>query len=154
MKKLLSALLVVCMLVSVCAFGSFTAAADKADKPIQIKLTTTNASTNPEVVAMGEACERIRERTDGMIDIQLYSDGQMLVYAEGIEAVMSNSAVIYFTACNLFADYVPEFTTVSCTMRRMAGPDARSQRGSYSCCLPAGKKENGRKPFGLWACWS
>ena len=112
MKKLLSALLVVCMLVSVCAFGSFTAAADKADKPIQIKLTTTNASTNPEVVAMGEACERIRERTDGMIDIQLYSDGQMLVYAEGIEAVMSNSAVIYFTACNLFADYVPEFTTV------------------------------------------
>ena len=43
---------------------------------------------------------------------------------------------------------------VSCTMRRMAGPDARSQRGSYSCCLPAGKKENGRKPFGLLACWS
>lgn len=115
-RRMFTLVLTLCMLISVCAFGSTSALAESpgklVDKPIEIKLTTTNPSTNPEVVAMVEACDKIRERTDGMVDIQVYSDGQMLVYAEGIEAVMSNSAVIYFTACNLFSDYVPEFTTV------------------------------------------
>lgn len=116
MKRALSTFLALCLLMTVCAFGSITASAETApklvDKPIEIKLVSTNASSNPEIIAMVDACDRIRERTDGMVDIQMYSDGQMLAYAEGIEAVMSNSAVIYFTACNLFSDYVPEFTTV------------------------------------------
>ena len=97
------------MLVALCACG---AKETKADEPIVIKLTTTNASSNHEVKQMVEHCEIIKERTNGMVDIQVYADGQMLVYAEGIEAVMSNSNVIYYTACNLFSDYVPEFTTV------------------------------------------
>ncbi len=128
MKKLLVLLLAAAMLLSLCACSqkaapaesapapaqepAAEAPAEKPEKPIEIKLTSTNPSSNPEIVAMIDACDRIRERTDGMVDIQVYADGQMLVYAEGIEAVMSNSAVIYFTACNLFSDYVPEFTTV------------------------------------------
>lgn len=122
MKKIVCLTLALCMLFALCACGSTqsneqpaaqeTPAAEPAGKPIEIKLTSTNPSSNPEIVAMVSACDRIRERTDGMVDIQVYADGQMLVYAEGIEAVMSNSAVIYFTACNLFSDYVPEFTTV------------------------------------------
>ena len=107
MKKLLSMALALCMLFALCAVS-----ASAADKPITIKLTTTNGSTNPEVVCITEACEAIKEKTDGKVDIQVYPDGQMLVYSEGIEAVMSNSNVIYYTACNLFSDYVPEFTTV------------------------------------------
>lgn len=102
-----------CMLLALIMVFSLSAVSVYAkEKPIEIKLTTTNAAANPEVVEMIAAADIIRERTDGMVDIQVYTDGQMLVYAEGIEAVMSNSGVIYFTACNLFSDYVPEFTTV------------------------------------------
>ena len=122
MKKLISLLMAFAMLFTLCACGAknetpaaqnpvVDAPVEKAE-PVVIKLTTTNKSTNHEVVEMGVACDNIRERTDGMVDIQLFADGQMLVYSEGIEAVMSNSNVIYYTACNLFSDYVPEFTTV------------------------------------------
>ena len=107
MKKILALTLALCMIFALCAVS-----ASAADKPLTIKLTTTNNSSNHEVVEMGIACDNIRERTNGMVDIQVYADGQMLVYSEGIEAVMSNSNVIYYTACNLFSDYVPEFTTV------------------------------------------
>lgn len=122
MKRFLCSILAFTMVISLCACGgsknsepatdSDAPAAETVSDPIRIKLTSTNPSSNPEIVAMAEACDRIRERTDGMVDIQVYADGQMLVYAEGIEAVMSNSAVIYFTGCNLFSDYVPELTTV------------------------------------------
>lgn len=124
MKRILCSILTLAMVFSLCACGgsksepaasgssSTSTATTPAAEPIRIKLTSTNPSSNPEIVAMVEACDRIRERTDGMVDIQVYADGQMLVYAEGIEAVMSNSAVIYFTACNLFSDYVPELTSV------------------------------------------
>ena len=107
MKKILALTLALCMIFALCAVS-----ASAADKPLTIKLTTTNNSTNHEVIEMGIACDNIRERTNGMVDIQVYADGQMLVYSEGIEAVMSNSNVIYYTACNLFSDYVSEFTTV------------------------------------------
>jgi len=119
MKKLLSATLAMLMVLSLTACGGEEVSSEKepsesepAGEPIVIKLTTTNASSNPEVQAIVEHCEKIKERTDGMVQIDVYADGQMMVYNEGIEAVMSDSAVIYYTACNLFADYVPEFTTV------------------------------------------
>lgn len=112
MKKLICLALAICMLFSLVACGQAETEGPDSSDPLVIKLTTTNSSSNPEVKAIAEACERIKDRTDSMVDIQLYPDGQMMVYSEGIEAVMSNSAVIYFTACNLFSDYVPEFTTV------------------------------------------
>lgn len=99
-------------LALILVFSLCTVSVYAKEKPIVIKLTTTNGSSNHEVKQMIEHCDIIRERTNGMVDIQVYPDGQMLVYAEGIEAVMSNSQVIYYTACNLFSDYVPEFTTV------------------------------------------
>lgn len=121
MKKMLSLFFALLMLLSLAACGSSgdesTPPAEDgggtpAGEPIVIKLTTTNASNNPEILAIIEHCEKIKERTGGMVQIDVYADGQMMVYNEGIEAVMSNSALIYYTACNLFADYVPEFTTV------------------------------------------
>lgn len=123
MKKLLSATLAMLMTLSLAACGSTPnqdttpsgqnpVENESTGDPIVIKLTTTNASSNPEVQAIVEHCENIKERTNGMVVIDVYADGQMMVYNEGIEAVMSDSAVIYYTACNLFADYVPEFTTV------------------------------------------
>ncbi len=123
MKKLLALLLAFAMVFTLCACGAKeepkadapaeeAPAVEEVKEPIVIKLTTTNGSNNHEVKQMIEHCEIIKERTGGMVDIQVYPDGQMLVYAEGIEAVMSSSNVIYYTACNLFSDYVPEFTTV------------------------------------------
>lgn len=127
MKKIFAMLLAAAMTLSLAACGgndkqaasqpatSQPAASQPAaptGDPINIKLTTSNASSNPEIQAIMAHCEKIKERTNGMVTIDVYADGQMLVYNEGIEAVISDSAVIYYTACNLFSDYVPEFTTV------------------------------------------
>ena len=47
-----------------------------------------------------------------MIDIQVYPDGQMLVYAEGVEAIMSNANLIMIGSPTYFVDYVPVMNTL------------------------------------------
>ena len=101
MKKIVAILLAAAMALALCACGqqaaqtqkTTSAAADKG-KPIEIKLTTTDPSNAVTVLDLIDCCDQIRERTDGMVDIQVYADGQMLVYAEGVEAIMSNANLI------------------------------------------------------------
>ena len=47
-----------------------------------------------------------------MVDIQVYPDGQMLVYQEGVEALMSNANLIMNASASYFSDYVPVMGTV------------------------------------------
>lgn len=82
------------------------------DKVYEIKMVSCDAPTtiwHTEHIAMAE---RIKERTNGCVDIQFYGNGEMLVYDEGIEAVMSDAAVFYFTDPSMFVDYVPVLKTI------------------------------------------
>lgn len=82
------------------------------DKVYEIKMTSADSPTtlwHQEHVAMAD---RIRERTNGCVDIQFYGSGEMLVYDEGIEAVMSDTAVFYFNDPSAFSDYCPELKTI------------------------------------------
>lgn len=82
------------------------------DKVYEIKMTSADPGTtiwHTEHLAMAE---RIKERTNGCVDIQFYGNGEMLVYDEGIEAVMSDAAVFYFTDPSLFVDYCAELKTI------------------------------------------
>lgn len=123
MKKLLSILLSVTMLLTLSACGSkepepvasqpsaeastSQTEATKLDKPIEIKLCAIDPAEQNTNNYLRECIDEIYERTDGMIDIQLYTDGQMLVYAEGVEAVMSNANVIVVSQSSYLSDYFP-----------------------------------------------
>ncbi len=127
MKKALALLLALVMIFALCACGekpaepapteaagNEPAAETPADaaKPIEIKLTTTDPTGAPTVNDLIACCDEIRERTDGMVDIQVYPDGQMLVYAEGVEALMSNANLIMIGSPTYFVDYVPVMNTI------------------------------------------
>ena len=106
MKKVLTLVLTLCLLFTVFAVSAY------AEKPIEIKLTTTDPSNAVTVTDLRTCCDRIRERTNGMVDIQVYPDGQMLVYAEGVEAVMANANLIMIGSPTYFVDYVPVMNTI------------------------------------------
>lgn len=80
---------------------------EKKGDPIKIKLCAIDPAEQRTNLDLQTCIDEIYERTDGMIDIQLYTDGQMLVYAEGIEAVMSNANVISVSPSSYLSDYFP-----------------------------------------------
>jgi len=94
------------------AGGKKEEGAQNADKTYSIKLTSCDPITTIWMTRMKQACEKAFIGTGGKLDIQMYPNGEMLVYAAGIEAVRSNTAVIYFTDPSMFADYVPAFNTL------------------------------------------
>ena len=92
-----------------------TQAAEKpapTGKTIEIKMVTTNGSSDPSVAVFQECAEEIKEKTNGEIDIQVYPDGQILTGDEGIEALKSGASVIVVNDCNTLGDYVPVFNTL------------------------------------------
>ena len=82
------------------------------DKVYEIKLVTSNPSTDPTVELFYKYAETIKTRTNGGVDIQVYPGGEILMGDEGIEAIMSDAAVITFNDLDVLADYVPEFNTL------------------------------------------
>lgn len=104
--------LVIASVMSACLMLGTGMTAGAEDKVYEIKMVSADAPTtiwHTEHLAMAE---RIKERTNGAVDIQFYGNGEMLVYDEGIEAVMSDAAVFYFTDPALFVDYCPVLKTI------------------------------------------
>lgn len=130
MKKLIAMILALVMVFALCACGETAAPAAETKPaaeqpaaeepaaeevkgdPIEIKLTTTDPSNAVTTLDLIKCCDEIRERTDGMVDIQVYADGQMLVYDEGVEAIMSNANLIMIGSPTYFVDYVPVMNTL------------------------------------------
>lgn len=125
MKKVLSIALAAAMslgLLTACGSSSSGTAASGAasqssgaatpDKVYEIKLVTSNPSTDPTVELFYKYAEEIKNRTNGGVDIQVYPGGEILMGDEGIEAIMSDAAVITFNDLDVLADYVPEFNTL------------------------------------------
>lgn len=83
-----------------------------AQQPIEIMLTTTDPTGCPTVLDLEKCAEEIYEKTDGMINIHVYPDGQMLVYAEGVEAMMSNANLFLVATPSYLVDYVPVMSTL------------------------------------------
>lgn len=124
MKKLASVALALSLalgLLAGCGGGGSTAGAGTStggantgspDKVYEIKLVTSNPSTDPTVELFYKYAEVIKERTNGGVDIQVYPGGEILMGDEGIEAIMSDAAVITFNDLDVLADYVPEFNSL------------------------------------------
>ncbi len=127
MKKLVSMFLILAMVFALAACGAesnntVAPEATKATEPsepaetkatkLEIKLTTSDAASTTWIQQCQVACDNIYDRTDGMVEIQIYPNGEMLVGSAGMEAVLSDAPVMWFTDISYFADYVPELATI------------------------------------------
>ncbi len=85
---------------------------ENAEKTYSIKLVTSNGSSDPTVLKLIEYTDKMREQTNGKLDIQIYPDGQILMAEEGIEAMRTGSAVISLNDPATLEDYVPVYSTI------------------------------------------
>lgn len=131
MKKLISLLLVLIMALSLVACGGAQAPAvdnngnvqaqpEAAEKPVaddkvyEIKLVSSLSAADSCIMEIVAATERIKERTNGKVDIQVYPGGEILMNEEGIEAMMNDAAVICVNDPTSLGDYVPVYDTLCC----------------------------------------
>jgi len=98
------------------AADSSGASSDTADStPSQtyvIKMGHVLATTHPVHIAMTEAAERIAERTNGAVDLQIYPNGELSSYQDGVEAVRSGAPFLFFSSPGQFSDYVPDMAAL------------------------------------------
>lgn len=114
MKKLFALFLTLIMTFSLVACGqkeplpSDESGSDSSNqKPIEIKVCTIDPASKTTSIILQEMIDEIREKTDGIIDMQLYTDGQMMVREEGVEAVISDANVIVVSQPSYLSSYVP-----------------------------------------------
>ena len=80
MKKLLALVLTLTMVLALCTFAPAAFAAK--DDHYVFKLSHVFAPTEQLTVEMEKVAERIKERTNGAVEIQTYGSGQLAVRSE------------------------------------------------------------------------
>lgn len=90
-----------------------TAAAKDVIKPIDINMSlvfTQNELLTKELI---KATDKIRERTNGGINIKVYPGGQLPVYKDNLEQVVNGANWIAVEDLSYLGDYVPDFAALA-----------------------------------------
>ena len=107
MKKLISAVAVVAMLLTGCSD-------DKAATEDRIDINLSLVFQQTELLAqeMVKVADNIRERTDGSVNIRVFPGGELPVYKDNLEQVLSNANWIAVEDLTYLGDYIPDFTAL------------------------------------------
>lgn len=105
MKKLVSLLLVIALVLSVAfASGGKEAAAD-GDKPLVLRVSIPETPTDNKSVAMFEVKENVERRTEGRVILEIYCNGELGTFQESIETITQGGNIIDGTSPSAYADY-------------------------------------------------
>lgn len=88
--------------------GSKDATGD-GDYQLELKLSHVFSPDEQLTKSMDLVADRIREKTDGAIDIQTYPQAQLATYKDGLEQVVRGADFISVEDPSYLADYVPDF---------------------------------------------
>jgi TRAP-type C4-dicarboxylate transport system substrate-binding protein len=138
MKKYIAMLMALVMILSLCACGSSTsttttstatettttdaatttdeASASNDDFHIELKLSHVFAPTEQLTVEMEMVADRIRERTNGAVDIQCYGSSQLAVYKDNLQQVVDGANWIACEDPSYLADYDIDFEALIAPM--------------------------------------
>lgn len=133
MKKTIAMLLVLVMIALLCACGSQPASSTEPqpeasssvpagqdaapdDFHIELKLSHVFAPTEQLTVEMEMVADRIRERTNGAVDIQTYGSGQLAVYKDNLQQVVDGANWIACEDPSYLADYNIDFEALIAPM--------------------------------------
>jgi TRAP-type transport system periplasmic protein len=89
------------------------AEAAKTVEPIDINMSlvfTQNELLTQELI---KATDKIRERTDGGVNIKVYPGGQLPVYKDNLEQVVNGADWIAVEDLSYLGDYVPDFAALA-----------------------------------------
>lgn len=102
MKKRLAALVFTAAVFTV---GGATCCAAEDYEGIVLKVSHNLSSTDILNGCLEDAAAAISERTDGKVELQIYPNGELLTYAESVEAISSDSNVVYYCGFGDWVDY-------------------------------------------------
>lgn len=106
MKKFVAMLLALVMVFALCACGG---GGDKAgandDYHLTLKLSHVFQPNEQLTIEMQQVAQRIKERTNGAIEIQCYDSSQLAVYKDNIEQVVNGADWIACEDPSYLADY-------------------------------------------------
>ena len=129
MKKYLSLLLALVMVVALCSVGTTAfAAKNDDDYHITLKLSHVFAPTEQLTVEMEQVAARILERTNGAVEIQTYGSSQLAVYKDNLQQVVDGANWIACEDPSYLADYNIDFEALIAPMLY-----ANLQEYSYVC---------------------
>jgi TRAP-type C4-dicarboxylate transport system substrate-binding protein len=74
---------------------------------ITLKISHNLSSTDILQTYLQQAADKIYERTEGKVRFDIYPNGELLTYAEAVEAIASDSHVVYYCAFSDWKDYYP-----------------------------------------------
>jgi TRAP-type C4-dicarboxylate transport system substrate-binding protein len=118
MKKFSIALAILglCASAAVFAQGGAEAPAAKATtavKPRDIKVTTKFVDNEQTAKSLVKVCDAINKRSNGTLNLQLYTGGTFPIGKDGMELVSSGADVILVDGVNFLGDYVPDYNAVT-----------------------------------------
>ncbi len=121
MKKVLAIILVLAMTLSLAACGNNGAAptagdanapAEKVEKRV-IKVTTKFVDDEQTAISLKKVVEAINERSNGSLELQLFTGGILPIGKDGMEQVVQGSDWILVDGVNFLGDYIPDYNAVT-----------------------------------------
>ncbi|MCC5910456.1 MAG: TRAP transporter substrate-binding protein DctP [Clostridiaceae bacterium] len=117
MKKFLSILLVLAMTLSLAACGGNDtsdagASAGNEDKKV-ITVSTKFVDDEQTAISLKKVVEAINERSEGSLELQLFTGGVLPIGKDGMEQIVQGSDWILVEGINFLGDYVPDYNAVT-----------------------------------------
>ncbi|EAS41294.1 C4-dicarboxylate ABC transporter [Photobacterium profundum] len=113
MKKLIGTVLTAAALLVGCGEKGDETVTAETIKPIDINMSlvfTQNELLTQELIKVSD---KIRERTDGSINIKVFPGGQLPVYKDNLEQVVNGANWIAVEDLSYLGDYVPDFAALA-----------------------------------------
>ncbi len=120
MKKFLSMLLALAITLSLAACGPKSPAnssdggesGGKAAKKV-IKVSTKFVDDEQTAISLKKVVEAINQRSNGSLELQLFTNGVLPIGKDGMEQVVQGSDWILVDGINFLGDYVPDYNAVT-----------------------------------------
>ncbi|MGB6128168.1 MAG: C4-dicarboxylate TRAP transporter substrate-binding protein [Psychrilyobacter sp.] len=110
--KMLTLLIAATMLFVSCGKKE-EAATDGGEKKVVIKLSTKFVQDEQTAKSLVRVSDKIKERSNGNIEIQVYAGGQLPIGKDSMEQVANNANWISVDGLNFIGDYVPDFNAIN-----------------------------------------
>ncbi|WP_028856577.1 C4-dicarboxylate TRAP transporter substrate-binding protein [Psychrilyobacter atlanticus] len=110
--KMLTLLIAATMLFVSCGKKE-EAATENGEKKVVIKLSTKFVEDEQTAKSLKRVAEKIKERSNGNVEIQVYAGGQLPIGKDSMEQVANGANWISVDGLNFIGDYVPDFNAIN-----------------------------------------
>ena len=110
-KVLLGIVMLIVAMIAMVGCGDDGEVAEE-DFELTLRLSHVFSPEEQLTKSMDLVADRIREKTDGAINIETFPQGQIAVYKDGVEQVVRGADFISVEDPSYIGDYVPDFTAM------------------------------------------